>query len=603
MSALPVLLALPVSAAAIWALLHSPLKRRLLVAPSGDRWHTRATPLGGGIGVVAGFFAGVAAVLATGFLHPSTQLWGILGGCAILFVAGLVDDLVTLNPAVKLAAQIGAAVLVVATGTNVELIDNGILAWAVALLWLVGLTNAFNLLDNMDGLAATLAASAATFFAIDAITTHPNHMTLVLALALALGCLGFLPYNLRPGRKALVFLGDSGSQVLGFALAALGLAASYTVASTTVATLILPILVLAVPILDTTLVTVIRLLEGRPVYQGGRDHSSHRLVYLGLSETSAVVLLALVSTALGVTSLAYSVLDNGRIAVVGVLLTFALLIQFASFLADVDRDRRAATEGSFVHRTFLTHTRRLAEVAVDFALIVAAFTLAYLLRFEGAGTVNQRHWFLLSLPVILFARYLCFIPFGLYRGVWRYAGARDAVAVVAAVGISELIAVGFLALTQPPFDDFSRNVFVIDWMICTGLIVASRFAERALTRTLDTFRDRGGSRIVIVGAGRTGRSMLRELRETPGERVVGFVDDDPRLRGRRLQGVKVLGGMSDLPRVLRRSEPDSVLVTIPNAPRERLDDVVAACADAGVSCRFVRREVDLDPRVVLGAAE
>jgi FlaA1/EpsC-like NDP-sugar epimerase len=97
--------------------------------------------------------------------------------------------------------------------------------------------------------------------------------------------------------------------------------------------------------------------------------------------------------------------------------------------------------------------------------------------------------------------------------------------------------------------------------------------------------------------------MLRELRETPGERVVGFVDDDPRLRGRRLQGVKVLGGMSDLPRVLRRSEPDSVLVTIPNAPRERLDEVVAACADAGVSCRFVRREVDLDPRVVLGAAE
>jgi FlaA1/EpsC-like NDP-sugar epimerase len=293
------------------------------------------------------------------------------------------------------------------------------------------------------------------------------------------------------------------------------------------------------------------------------------------------------------TSLAYTVLDNGRVAIVGVLLTFALLIQFASFLADVDRDARAATEGSFVHRTFLTHTRRLAEVTVDFALIVAAFTLAYLLRFEGAGTINQRHWFFISLPVILFARYLAFIPFGLYKGVWRYA----------AVGLSEVVAVGFLALTQPPFDDFTRSVFVIDWMICTALIVSSRFAERALARTLQTFRDRGGSRIVIVGAGRTGRSVLRELRETPGERVIGFVDDDPRLRGRRLQGVQVLGGTAELPRVLRRSEPDSVLVTIPDAPRDRLDDVVAACADAGVSCRFVKREVDLDPRVVLGAAE
>src|SRR5262245_14862183 len=105
MSASPVLIALPVSAAVIWALLHSPLKRRLLVAPSGDRWHTRATPLGGGIGVVLGFFAGIAAVLATGFLESSTQLWGILGGCAILFVAGLVDDLHSLNPVAKLAAQ------------------------------------------------------------------------------------------------------------------------------------------------------------------------------------------------------------------------------------------------------------------------------------------------------------------------------------------------------------------------------------------------------------------------------------------------------------------------------------------------------------------
>jgi len=603
MSALPVVTSLPVAAAAIWTFLHSPLKRRLLVPPSGDRWHTRATPLGGGVGVVLGFFAGIGAVLASGYLEPSTQLWGILGGCAILFVAGLLDDLVALNPLAKLGAQIGAAVLVVLTGTDVELVGNSVVAWALALVWLVGMTNAFNLLDNMDGLAATLAAIAATFFAVDALTTHPSHLTLALALSLALGCAGFLPFNLRPGRKALVFLGDSGSQVLGFALAALGLAASYTVASTTVATLILPILVLAVPILDTTLVTVIRLLEGRPVYQGGRDHSSHRLVYLGLSETSAVVLLALVSTALGMTSLAYTVLDNGRIAIVGVLLTFALLIQFASFLADVDRDGRSATEGSFWHRTFLTHTRRLAEVTVDFALIVAAFTLAYLLRFEGSGTINQRHWFFVSLPVILFARYLSFIPFGLYRGVWRYAGARDAVAGATAVGISEIVAVGFLALTQPPFGDFSRSVFVIDWMICTALIVGARFAERGLQRTLGAFRSREGNRIVIVGAGRTGRSMLRELRETPGERVVGFVDDDPRLRGRRLQGVQVLGGTKDLPLVLRRAEPDSVLVTIPDAPRRRLDEVVAACADAGVSCRFVRREVDLDPRVVLGAAE
>jgi FlaA1/EpsC-like NDP-sugar epimerase len=113
-------------------------------------------------------------------------------------------------------------------------------------------------------------------------------------------------------------------------------------------------------------------------------------------------------------------------------------------------------------------------------------------------------------------------------------------------------------------------------------------------------RDR--HRTLIVGAGRAGRSLLRELRETPGEQVVGFVDDDARLRGRRLQGVPVLGGVHEVARVLENARPATVFVTIPNAPRERLDLVVEECARADVPCRFVRRETDLDPRVVLGAA-
>ncbi len=95
---------------------------------------------------------------------------------------------------------------------------------------------------------------------------------------------------------------------------------------------------------------------------------------------------------------------------------------------------------------------------------------------------------------------------------------------------------------------------------------------------------------------------MRELRETAGERVVGFVDDNPRLRRRRVHGVPVVGGAHELPQLLQRLEPDIVLITIPDAPRERLDAVVGACTDAGVTCRVVRREIDLDPRVVLGTA-
>jgi FlaA1/EpsC-like NDP-sugar epimerase len=145
-------------------------------------------------------------------------------------------------------------------------------------------------------------------------------------------------------------------------------------------------------------------------------------------------------------------------------------------------------------------------------------------------------------------------------------------------------------------------VFVLDAFLCMALVGASRFGERALFRARRTLADRAGRRTLIVGAGRSGRSLLRELRETPGEKVVGFLDDDPRLHRRRLLGAPVFGGLRDIDRTLAAASPDTVLVTIPHASAERLDAVVRACAAAEVPCRFVRRETDLDPVVVLGAS-
>jgi FlaA1/EpsC-like NDP-sugar epimerase len=150
--------------------------------------------------------------------------------------------------------------------------------------------------------------------------------------------------------------------------------------------------------------------------------------------------------------------------------------------------------------------------------------------------------------------------------------------------------------------DFPISVYVVDALIALVLIGGSRFGERALFRALSTLKERDSRRrTLIVGAGRGGRSLLRELRETVGEQVVGFVDDDPRLRRRRMQGAPVLGGSHELKRILSQTRPDVVLVTIPDAPHERLDAVVRACADAGVPCRFVRRQIDLDPVAVMGA--
>ncbi len=587
--------AFPVTLAVLWALLRTRLGSRLVAHPSGERWHERPTPTFGGVGIFAGFAAGVLLALATGVVDWSGELAGILAGSALLFAAGLLDDLRHLSPVAKLAAQIAAAVIVLASGLQVEIVENDVLAWAIGILWLVGITNAFNLLDNMDGLAATLAAIACGYFAIDAVTEHENKTVLVLSLSLGLACAGFLPFNLRPGRPAAVFMGDSGSQVLGFGLASLALASSWTVAGTTVATVVLPLLILAVPILDTTLVTVVRLAQRRPVTQGGRDHTSHRLVYYGLSESKAVLLLALVAIALGATALAYNVLDNARLTAFGVLLTFVLLVQFASFLSDLEERSRSGAEGPepSLWRALFFEPRRLVEVVVDFVLICFSFLAGYVLVIGGYGTEFERSVFLSALPLLLATQYVLFVGLGVYRRVWRFATARDVVPIAVACAGSAVIAYLLLRALRPIGSFPAVEVFVVYAVLCTGLVGASRLALRLLPE-MRTLRGHRG-RVLIVGAGRAGRGLARELQDAHEARVVGFLDDNPRVRRRRILGITVAGALDETARAIASTGAEEVLVTIPEAPQERLDAVIQAADEAGIPCRIVRRRTEFSP--------
>ena len=604
MTAAATIAALPAAWLVLRGLLRSPsLADHLVAHPTDERWHDRATPTFGGVGIFAGLVVGVAAAVLTGAVEPTSELFGILAGAGLLFAAGLVDDVRHLSPLMKLAAQFAAAGIAIAAGLRVELIGNDLLATIVAVLWLVGITNAFNLLDNMDGLAATLAAVACGYFAIDAATLHEDELVLALSLSLGFACVGFLPFNLRPGRRAAVFMGDSGSQVLGFMLAALGLAASWTTAGTTVATMLLPLLVLAIPILDTTLVTLVRLAERRPVTQGGRDHSSHRLVYYGLSESRAVALLAMIALALGATGVAYNVLDEPRVTAIGVVLTFVLLVQFGGFLTELSEQARRGRPGDTSLRHALTfEPRRLVEVLVDFLLISGSFLAAYLLVIGGRGTELQRGTFLAALPVVLGMRYVAFVGFRIYRRVWRYATARDALAIAAACFVSELAALAIVTATRS-LGDFPARIFLVDAVVCTAAVTFSRLVLRLLPDLRVMHRRGERRRVLLVGAGRAGRSLVRELREDPNARVVGFLDDNPALRRRRIQGVTVLGTTDEVETVLVTARPDEVLVAIPNAPRDRLDVVVKACAEAQVPCRFVRRRTETQTPLVEVAAE
>ena len=592
MEAVVVVAALPVTIAVLWLLLRSSARTRLVAQPSEQRWHERRTPTVGGIGIFAGFVAGLSAGLASGAIAWSGELGGILAGVALLFAAGLVDDLWRLNVVAKLAAQIGAAVIVLLSGLEVQIVGNEILAWGIGILWLVGITNAFNLLDNMDGLAATLAAIACGYFAIDAMTEHPNDTVLVLALSLGVAAAGFLPFNLRPGRGAHVFMGDSGSQVLGFGLASLALASSWTVAGATFATVLLPLLILVVPILDTTLVTLVRLTQRRPVTVGGRDHSSHRLVYYGLSEAKAVLLLALVATTVGATALAYNVLDNARLTAVGVLLTFVLLVQFGSFLSDLEERSRSGRDEAppSLWRALVFEPRRLVEVVVDFVLMCGSFLVAYVLVVGAFGTPYQRSIFLSTLPILLGSRYVCFVALGVYRRVWRFATARDVVPIALACGASAIASYAIVVALRPlgPFPGV--EVLTVDALLCTVLVGGSRLTLRLLPEVRALRRPR--RRVLVVGAGRSGRALARELHDGQEARVVGFLDDNPRVRRRRIQGISVVGALDETSRAISHARAEEVLVTIPDATAGRLDAVVRASEAAGVPCRVVRRRTE-----------
>ena len=283
------------------------LKRDLLDHPSEHKAHTSPVPYLGGLAMVTALSL---AVLVAALVRPpddgASELAAVLGMAVALSIVGLVDDLRQrgLGPFVRLALEIAAAVGVWQVGAGVDLFGSGPADLALTVFWVVGITNAFNLLDNMDGLSAGVAAIAGgSFFVIAAV----NGQFLVAALSAALtGCaLGFLRHNFAPAR---IYMGDAGSLYLGFLLAYLGLKLRFDASDDV--TFLVPILVLAVPIFDTVLVTASRLLNRRSPLSGGRDHTSHRLVHVGLPVPAAVGTIYVAAVSLGVIALVVSRVDR-----------------------------------------------------------------------------------------------------------------------------------------------------------------------------------------------------------------------------------------------------------------------------------------------------
>lgn len=298
--------------------------------PGGRKTHHQATPLMGGAAIYFGF--ALVMFLAQEILHFSHELKGVALGATLVFVTGLLDDIFGLSAKVRLVAQTLAVGILIKYGVILSFLpqtwwgDAG--AILITFVWVVGITNAINFLDGLDGLAGGSSAINAAFFSLVALRYGEPFM-LLLAIALVGSCLGFLPYNFRRHRPASIFLGDGGSNFLGFTLAGIGILGDW--GANNWVGIVVPVVILGVPIFDTTLTTVMRIAKGQVRTFGewirftGRDHFHHRLSDLGLGNKKAVWVIYLISVALGLEAL---VLKNAQ----GVDALFSLLQVGIAFL-------------------------------------------------------------------------------------------------------------------------------------------------------------------------------------------------------------------------------------------------------------------------------
>ncbi len=579
------------------SLLLTPVVRALahttgqVAVPRDARWHKRETALLGGVAIfVATAGVWTAVVLILGWDPYGKPFLPILLCASGIFLLGLVDDIVSLVPQHKLAAQIVVVSIFMTFDFRLDWTVSRTANLFLSLLWIVGITNAFNLLDNMDGLAAGVALIAGIFLflthSMNAGAGQASAPLLILCSVYLGALLGFLVYNFNP---ASIFMGDAGSLFLGFLMASLTMVGGGGEfaggAGRLLSVIALPILILFIPILDTGFVSFMRKLFRRPISQGGRDHSSHRLVAIGLSERMAVLVLYGFSVASGLIALAVNHLSIG---ITLVLILFYLLFVgfFWIYLARVKvyEGRSILSEeapGTFTPILIqFTYRRRLFEVILDLILITAAYYTAYLLRFEGPVYYligENFRFFLNSLPIVVACQIFCFYVLGIYRGIWEATGLSDLIDYIKAITLGTVLSMLILLFIYR-FESFSRAVFIIHWILLLLLISLSRLSFRLVDEGVKKGKQKGKPTL-IYGAGVGGQMAAKEIERNAslGLVIVGFLDDNPQKYKKKIMGYPVLGGRKDLEKVLRKRGVQEIVVSFKARGEERRRELRALC--------------------------
>lgn len=562
----------------------------MVATPKIDRWHKQPTAMLGGVAIW------LSVVISYIFFLPHTAYgWRIVIASTFLFAVGLVDDLIHIKPYQKLVGQIMGSAYIVYYGLSLPWTSSSSVNVALTIFWLIGITNAINLLDNMDGLAAGIGIIASGFLALSFINTGQLTEALVL-IAFAGALLGFLLYNSNP---ASIFMGDSGSMFVGFFLASAALVnVSGGRSRSFLPVLAVPILVLFIPIFDTTFVTILRKLSGRSASQGGRDHTSHRLVALGMSERHAVWMLYGLAALSGIVAVLVQRvnLDVSLAAIAGFTVVLTLLGVYLAGVKVYDESEEALALREKPLYGFLvdvSYKRRIFEVLLDLVLIILAYWSAYAIKFGALSGSAAWTLFLRTLPVLVFVKMATFLVLGVYRGIWRYTSLDDLIVFARAIAVSSIVSV-MVVLFAFRFEGFSRTVFIIDGLLMFMFLAGSRMAFRLFRQLLPVSNGAGGRRVLIYGAGDGGELLLRELINNKELQYspVGFLDDDPSKRGKVIHGLKVFGGNGDLVEICRRQQVSELLISSLKMTEARLDEIRVHCREHDIAVRRMRITIE-----------
>lgn len=551
-----------------------------VVAPRADRWHKRPTALMGGIAIFAAF---IIAFLVTGLRFAN---WNILLACTMLFVTGLIDDLKELQPIVKLLVQVVCAFLVIYERYT---FGNDLLSWGripLTFFWIIGITNAMNLLDNMDGLAGGLTSIIALVSGVLALTTGEYDIA-CFAFALAGATLGFCFFNFNPAR---IFMGDSGSLFLGFSLSflSLGVQKSMTGAGSSLMILFVPIGLLALPIMDTTLVTIKRLIAGRKVSQGGKDHTSHRLVALGLSEKKAVLLLYLVCLVWGVICIFGRRMDRELTLLCIVLLGLTSVV-FAVTLSNVKiyneseeklaylRSRGLGMKNNMLIRLLFMNKKMILGVFADIIIIYGSFFLAA----KATGTALSLEYSILAFFICV--KILFFYLYNLYNRMWRYVSMQELSGYFVSLFISTVAIYGTLSIVGHG-SIFPAYFFLVDFLLSFTVIIFTRLLFRWF-REVFSANKKYSSRAIVYGAGDSGAILIKELMQNGAHdlMVVGCIDDDISKHNMRIYGYKIFGGVDSVESVCTKTKAGTVIISTSSISDDQETNLRESLSGKGIS--------------------